>query len=116
MLKAQRDSVISRLSSEDRNNLRRVVAAIKEARGGSPDAPAGTERITARQLLEGWREELPADVLTALEAILARDEAGPGVGDVAPDFDLKRLNSDRRVRLSEFRGRKPVALAFGSYT
>ena len=116
MLKAERDRLISGLSDEDRNDLRRVVAAIKDARGGTPDAPDGVGRITARELLEGWREALPSDVRGALEAILTRDEAGPRVGEQAPDFSLKRLGSEERVRLSEFRGRRPVALAFGSYT
>ena len=37
-------------------------------------------------------------------------------GDVAPDFRLKMLNGRRRVRLSQFRGKKPVVLIFGSYT
>ena len=106
MLKAQRDRAISGLNDEHRQDLRRVVAAIQEARG----------RITARELLEGWQEELPAEVRAALEAILVRDETGPNVGEAAPDFSLKRLGSEERVRLSDFRGRRPVALAFGSYT
>ncbi len=116
MLKAQRDNAITRLSGEDRQNLGRIVATIKEARGGSPDASANGGRITARELLEGWQEDLPADVRAAVEAILVRDETGPKVGEAAPDFSLKRLGSDDRVRLSDFRGRRPVALAFGSYT
>ena len=107
MLKAQRDSVISQLSGEDRRNLRRVIAAIKETRGGSPDAASNEGRITARELLEGWQEELPGEVRTALEAILARDETGPKVGEAAPDFSLKRLGLEERVRLSDFRGRWP---------
>ena len=106
MLKAQRDRAISGLNDEHRQDLRRVVAAIQEARG----------RITARELLEGWQEELPAEVRAAVEAILVRDETGPRVGEEAPDFHLKRLGLEERVRLSDFRGRRPVALAFGSYT
>ena len=116
MLKEQRDRAITRLNGEDRQNLRRIVAVIKEARGGTPDAPANSGRITARELLEGCQGELPADVLEALEAILARDETGPRVGEAAPDFSLKRLGSEERVRLSDYRGQRPVALAFGSYT
>ena len=106
MLKAERDNAISRLSDEHRQDLRRVVAAIQEARG----------RIAARVLLAGRHEDLPAEVRAALEAILVRDEAGPKVGEEAPDFSLKRLGSEERVHLSDFRGRRPVALAFGSYT
>jgi hypothetical protein len=37
-------------------------------------------------------------------------------GDPAPDFRLKRLHSSDEVALSSFRGKKPVALVFGSYT
>jgi len=38
-----------------------------------------------------------------------------GVGDVAPDFCLPRLDDADEVRLSDLRGR-PVVLVFGSYT
>jgi hypothetical protein len=38
------------------------------------------------------------------------------VGDTAPDFDLPALDQPARVRLSDFRGRQPVVLIFGSYT
>jgi len=38
------------------------------------------------------------------------------VGDLAPDFDLTVRGGEQKVRLSSFRGRKPVALVFGSYT
>ncbi len=37
-------------------------------------------------------------------------------GDRAPDFDLPTTDGRERVRLSSFRGRKPVVLIFGSYT
>jgi hypothetical protein len=37
-------------------------------------------------------------------------------GQLAPDFTLKRLHSEKTLRLSSFRGVKPVALVFGSYT
>jgi len=38
------------------------------------------------------------------------------VGDPAPDFDLETHDHSGRVRLSSFRGQRPVALVFGSYT
>ena len=38
------------------------------------------------------------------------------VGDFAPDFSLQTLDKKSRVRLSSFRGGKPVVLVFGSYT
>ncbi|HLJ49362.1 MAG TPA: hypothetical protein VKU01_25290 [Bryobacteraceae bacterium] len=37
-------------------------------------------------------------------------------GDVAPDFELQTLDKSATVRLSSFRGSKPVVLIFGSYT
>jgi hypothetical protein len=41
---------------------------------------------------------------------------GPAVGAVAPDFTLPTHDGKRKVRLAEFRGRKPVVLIFGSFT
>ena len=40
----------------------------------------------------------------------------PKVGDMAPDFELRDVNGESAVRLSDFRGKKPVALVFGSFT
>ena|SRR5579864_3433626 len=37
-------------------------------------------------------------------------------GDMAPDFRLPVLHSQETVQLASFRGQKPVALIFGSYT
>jgi peroxiredoxin len=35
---------------------------------------------------------------------------------MAPDFQLPVLHGQQRVQLATFRGQKPVALIFGSYT
>jgi hypothetical protein len=40
----------------------------------------------------------------------------PRAGDVAPDFELRDLNGKKPVRLSSYRGKRPVALVFGSFT
>ena len=40
----------------------------------------------------------------------------PRVGDMAPDFTLFDIEGKNSVTLSSFRGKKPVALVFGSYT
>jgi len=37
-------------------------------------------------------------------------------GEVAPDFALKSLDGESETKLSDFRGKKPVVLFFGSYT
>ncbi len=51
---------------------------------------------------------------------IARQSKLPGIGALAPDFQLEIHHGDGKgtgemVRLSALRG-KPVALAFGSYT
>ena len=63
--------------------------------------------------------------------ILGRPGNGPAVGTVAPDFELEPLEdhdfgvmssngadpeTDSTLRLSTFKGLKPVVLIFGSYT
>ena len=44
------------------------------------------------------------------------DGRAPRLGDEAPDFELLDVDGENPVRLSEFRGNKPVALVFGSFT
>ena len=38
------------------------------------------------------------------------------VGDEAPDFALPTVDRSSTIRLSSFRGERPVVLIFGSYT
>ena len=45
-----------------------------------------------------------------------RREGSPRPGDVATDFTLAPRDGGTAVTLSAFRGVKPVALVFGSYT
>ncbi len=40
----------------------------------------------------------------------------PKAGDLAPDFTLADISGTESVTLSDFRGKQPVALVFGSYT
>ncbi len=40
----------------------------------------------------------------------------PSMGDPAPDFTLTNSSGAETVTLSDFRGKKPVALVFGSFT
>ena len=44
------------------------------------------------------------------------DVQAPKAGDLAPDFTLSDISGTESVTLSDFRGKKPVALVFGSYT
>jgi hypothetical protein len=47
---------------------------------------------------------------------LSAREGSLNVGDEAPDFSLETYDKRSRVQLSDFRGKKPVVLVFGSYT
>jgi len=44
------------------------------------------------------------------------DAVAPKEGDIAPDFELLDVNGENLIRISDFRGRKPIALIFGSFT
>jgi peroxiredoxin len=44
------------------------------------------------------------------------DAQAPRAGDEAPDFELGDVDGQHSVRLSDFQGKKPVALVFGSFT
>lgn len=44
------------------------------------------------------------------------DAEAPKEGDWAPDFTLFDLSGEKSITLSDFRGVKPVALVFGSFT
>jgi hypothetical protein len=47
---------------------------------------------------------------------LLLNEQAPKAGDLAPDFTLYDVSGTESVTLSDFRGNKPVALVFGSFT
>jgi hypothetical protein len=40
----------------------------------------------------------------------------PKVGEMAPDFELTDVTGTQTIRLSDFRGKRPVVLLFGSFT
>ena len=111
MDKATRDQLITRLSPTEREDFRRVLELM---RLHAQDAVA--HGVSTRQVLTAQADTLSPALRAALDAVVARDVMGPPVGTSPPDFHLKRLGSDQRVRLSSFRGQQPVALVFGSYT
>jgi hypothetical protein len=62
---------------------------------------------------------LPGPLFLALPFPVLWNSARAGTlvpGDPAPDFHLTSLDRSSTVRLSQFRGQKPVVLIFGSYT
>ena len=44
------------------------------------------------------------------------DALAPKAGDFAPDFEVRDVNGENPVHLSDLWGRQPLALVFGSYT
>lgn len=111
MQKAKRDHLMTRLSQTERDQFCRLIQNMWTCANS-----ATSHGITARQVLKSQGDTLSLPLRMALEAVVARDQMGPQVGDYPPDFSLKRLGSDERVCLSSFRGQRPVALVFGSYT
>lgn len=55
-----------------------------------------------RKLIQAWQKKY--------------DARAPKQGDPAPDFELLGVDGEYSVRLSDFRGERPVALVFGSFT
>jgi hypothetical protein len=67
----------------------------------------------------GVMARTPMPLLLALpfETMWTRARSGAlEPGDPAPDFHLPTLDHSSAVRLSSFRGDRPVVLVFGSYT
>ena len=58
--------------------------------------------VQSRRKAEAWQERF--------------DALAPKPGDIAPDFELRDVDGENPVRLSDFQGRRPVALIFGSFT
>ncbi len=111
MLKADRDQIMANLQDDDRKQFRQFIDDYREKRKASSGG-----QIPAREMLDAVGGDLNGMSRQAMEAVVQRDEMGPNVGDVPPDFSLKLVGSEERVKLSSFKGQKPVALIFGSYT
>jgi hypothetical protein len=60
------------------------------------------ETIRDREEATAWQE--------------THDAHAPKRGDEAPDFELRDVSGEKPTRLSSFRGVRPVALVFGSFT
>ncbi|MAE77919.1 MAG: hypothetical protein CMJ85_13740 [Planctomycetes bacterium] len=119
-------------------------AFVEQHAGGDLESLFGTGRTAQRMmrmlgsLVDTSDDgEVQKDELAALfakldknkDGSLGRNEMGrnqrggqqtqrvPQRGEVAPDFDLPLVESVKQtLRLSNFRGKRPVALIFGSYT
>jgi hypothetical protein len=77
--------------------------------------------MTADEIAQDWIAEM--DGLPPEERVPNWDEIRalmlrpvPQVGDTAPRFALETREGDKTIRLSDFRGERPVVLIFGSWT
>ena len=111
MDKAASDEKVMYLAQEVRSEYRAIISELHSELKAA--AGSGT---SIKKLWDSRKAVVSAEVREAVESVIARDELGPKVGEPAVDFDLKRMGSQERVRLSSFKGRRPVALVFGSYT
>ena len=111
MLKADRDLVMANLREDERMLFRQFIDDYRAKRSSG-----GGGQTSAREMLDALGPDLPDPLRQAMAAVVARDEMGPRVGEVPQDFDLKLSGSEERVQLSSFKGQRPVALIFGSYT
>ncbi len=111
MLKADRDQIMANLQDEDRKQFRQFIDDYRTKR-----KTATSGQMPAREMLDAMGASLKPILRQAMEAVVARDEMGPQVGEVPRDFHLKLSGSEDRVQLSSFKGQRPVALIFGSYT
>jgi hypothetical protein len=76
-----------------------IVSRLRHGRGMAPkDSPLTVQDVMTR---EDYRDLMTPKVAE---------------GDLAPDFELPRVDSDGTIRLASLLAERPVALIFGSYT
>ena len=96
---------------EARERLEAVVLAVPDSLEAHRELLSVYTRLHLRS-----EAALERDTVRRLEQDAEAKDAGPQVNAVAPDFDLPEAGANRQVRLSEFRGKTPVVLVFGSYS
>src|SRR5437588_10594892 len=99
---------------------RDLVGYMRVVGRGSPVDPPWS---VAGQVLQAVRKGnvAPGSPLTLEDVMSSPDyrdlmTAKVAEGDVAPDFELRRIDGDGYVRLTSLVEASPVALVFGSYT
>ena len=85
-----------------------VSAAQKKKPDGGAETPPKAEDPYAGKTVRNGRD--------GMGLARYREKFVPKVGQIAPDFELKTADGKRTVRLSSFRGKRPVVLVFGSLT
>jgi hypothetical protein len=94
-------------------------AAVLRPSGESPPEliePEEVEVIDPIVAADAFAGETIRDRETAMKLIQSRGKKVPQVGQMAPDFELKSPDGKQTIRLSSFRGQRPVVVIFGSHT
>ena len=91
------------------------------SRGSPVDRPWSVAGQAVTTLRLGRGQAPKGSPLTLQDVLASADyrnlmTAKVAVGDLAPDFELPRLDGDSTVRLSSLVEDRPVVLVFGSYT
>ena len=86
--------------------------------------PSMSDALDAKENPEGVKQYDPANSRNKLMESLEEQNAwqnywnqfAPKTGQPAVDFELKDIEGKETFRLSDYKGKKPVALIFGSFT
>jgi hypothetical protein len=89
-----------------------LFVALSAAQSGEQPMPDPVKQFIERMDNAPPEERVPNWETT--KKLMARP--APAVGDSAPEFSLKTLDGKETYALSQFRGKQPVVLIFGSYT
>ena len=83
-----------------------------------PTPPDGNGMIAEEELTAFFEDRDDGDLVWTFVARGrgSRADSGAPEGEMAPDFTLAPPKGGYPVTLSTFRGKRPVALVFGSYT
>ena len=96
---------------EARERLEAVILAIPDSLEAHHELLSVYTRLHLRS-----EAALERDTVRRLQQDAEAKDAGPQINAFAPDFDLPEVGTKRQVRLSDFRGKTPVVLLFGSYS
>ena len=110
MNKIEKDKVMSTMSNDVRADFGQIMQEIKS------EAKSSGGARSKQDILAECKNDCSAELQTRLDAVMRRNDMGPNEGEVPPNFKLRRMGTGEQVELSSFRGKKPVALVFGSYT
>ena len=110
MSTSRRDEILSAINVDGQPDFRTIIRGIKAEAAESDGAKS------RQDLVDEYKNDCSEELRNRMEGVMRRDKMGPHEGETPPDFDLKRMDSEDRVQLASFAGKRPVALVFGSYT